>query len=594
MINKGRIRDIRESSRRGRANPRAKPVPRRIGIWTQLDRFLMTGSEGAYVTDTRKIDLRAARSALLCLQTDSSRFIQRVVEVSRSYRAASNDPALYCLALAMKAPQDPEVVEKTSPEGVIHEVIHDRAEETRALANSVLPEVARVGSHLFTLAGFVQERGGWGQGTKRAFARWYLDKWPGKLSYQLVKYQGRNGWTHRDILRLCKPKGHGRGTPHDILLKWATAGGKGVFRYDGNLVHGPRNIKGYLSPIIGYELAKLARGSDDVVGFIDRFGVPREAVPTEHLNDGKVWAALLANRGRGMPMGAMLRNLGKLSSMGLSEGGPAVQYICSRLTNFEAVKYGHLHPMQILKAAKQYSYGGGARGNLKWPVHQEIMRALDEALYLAFDVVEGTHKRILVVVDVAGAMDFSRVPGLAGLTSRQTAACLSMALMNANPGAELMGFCSTGGHIPGVGEVQDPPGLWLSKNSAIGARRSGLAPLAVSPKQRIDDVCSYMHGLPLGGCDVALPMIYALEKGKKFDAFVVITDKKAWGEGSLSPAKALETYRAQTGIDARLVVVGMVDNDLNTIDPDDPLSLNVVGMDTYAPGIISSFIRGEF
>ena len=142
--------------------------------------------------------------------------------------------------------------------------------------------------------------------------------------------------------------------------------------------------------------------------------------------------------------------------------------------------------------------------------------------------------------------------------------------------------------------MPDPPGLWLSRNSAIGIRRSGIAPLSISPKQRIDEVCKYMSELPLGGCDVALPMLYAMERDLSIDAFIIITDKNAWGEGDTSPARAMESYRASTGIDARLVVVGMVDNDLNSVDPNDPLALNVVGMDTYAPSIISSFVRGEF
>lgn len=41
--------------------------------------------------------------------------------------------------------------------------------------------------------------------------------------------------------------------------------------------------------------------------------LPREAIPTEKLNELAVWEALLEK----MPMTAMVRNLGKMTSIGL-------------------------------------------------------------------------------------------------------------------------------------------------------------------------------------------------------------------------------------------------------------------------------------
>ena len=46
---------------------------------------------------------------------------------------------------------------------------------------------------------------------------------------------------------------------------------------------------------------------------IDEFDLPREAIPTQWLNEAKVWEALLAR----MPMTATVRNLGKMTSLGL-------------------------------------------------------------------------------------------------------------------------------------------------------------------------------------------------------------------------------------------------------------------------------------
>ncbi len=58
--------------------------------------------------------------------------------------------------------------------------------------------------------------------------------------------------------------------------------------------------------------------------------------------------------------------------------------------------------------------------------------------------------------------------------------------------------------------------------------------------------------------------------------------------------QAVEEYRQKFNPKARLVVVQMT-ADKNTIaDPNDPLSLNVVGFDTSAPKVISDFIAERF
>jgi hypothetical protein len=50
--------------------------------------------------------------------------------------------------------------------------------------------------------------------------------------------------------------------------------------------------------------------------------------------------------------------------------------------------------------------------------------------------------------------------------------------------------------------------------------------------------------------------------------------------------------RHTSGIDARLVVVGMVSNGFSIADPNDPGMLDVVGFDTATPQLISDFARG--
>ena len=119
----------------------------------------------------------------------------------------------------------------------------------------------------------------------------------------------------------------------------------------------------------------------------------------------------------------------------------------------------------------------------------------------------------------------------------------------------------------------------------------GLTPLAISPRQRLDDAVKTVSGLPFGGTDCALPMLYALAHQQEVDTFVILTDSETWA-GDIHPAQALRDYRPASGIDARLVVVGMVSNRFSIADPGDPGMLDVVGFDTATPQLISDFARG--
>ena len=119
----------------------------------------------------------------------------------------------------------------------------------------------------------------------------------------------------------------------------------------------------------------------------------------------------------------------------------------------------------------------------------------------------------------------------------------------------------------------------------------GITPLAISPRQRLDDAVRTVSNLPFGGTDCALPMLYALAHEREVDVFVILTDSETWA-GDIHPAQALADYRRASGIDARLVTVGMVSNGFSIADPNDPGQLDVVGFDTATPQLISDFARG--
>ena len=198
---------------------------------------------------------------------------------------------------------------------------------------------------------------------------------------------------------------------------------------------------------------------------------------------------------------------------------------------------------------------------MRWEPVQAVIDALNAAFYTAFRSVEPTGKRLLLALDVSGSMAAGRVAG-SSLTPREASAAL--ALMTAATEADT--------HV-------------------VGFAAGGMTPLPLSPSMRLDDAVRAVSGLPFGGTDCALPMLYALQRGIAADTFVVVTDSETWA-GAIHPAQALRQYRARTGIAAKLVVVGLVSSGFSIADPDDAGMLDVVGFDTAAPAAIADFVRG--
>lgn len=410
---------------------------------------------------------------------------------------------------------------------------------TRRAALAALPLVARTGTHLFQFAGFAQGTRGWGRTLRRAVGAWYLAQPVDRLAYQLVKYRSRGGWSHRDLLRLAHPE---TAEPARVaLLDWVC-----------------RGTESDALPALVQATAALGHADTgaDAAALIRAHDLPREAVPTALLNDPAVWEALLER----MPLTALVRSLAKLTVVGVVRPlGDHLPLVLSALGDADRIARARLHPLAILLALRTYAQGRGDRGGLQWEPVQPVVDALNAAFYTAFRAVEPTGKRLLLALDVSGSMASGRVAG-SSLTPREASA--AMALMTAATEAST--------HIVGFGER--------------------MAPLPLSPSMRLDDAVRAVSDLPFAATDCAQPMLYAMQRGLKVDAFVVYTDSETWA-GPIHPVQALRQYRERTGIAAKLVVVGLVSNGFSIADPDDAGMLDVVGFDTAAPAVIADFIR---
>lgn len=513
-----------------RQTPQSEPIPGKsmaqnnaggfgfaVDDWVRLDRFLILGSEGGtYYAGERKLTKENAECVLRCLKADGARTVKRTVEISEAGRAPKNDPALFALAMCAG--------------------LGDEA--TRRLAMAELPKVARIGTHLFHFVAFAEQFRGWGRSLKEGIRSWYANFDTDSLAYQLVKYQGRDGWTHRDLLRLSHVKP--RDEVRNAVYRWAV---KGV-------------AEGVPGIVDGFERAKRAKDGKEIACLIREYGLPRECVPTQFLTEACVWEALLER----MPLTAMIRNLATMTRVGLlAPMSAAVGTVASVLGDQDALRKARVHPIAVLAAMKTYAQGHGERGSHTWAPVPQIIDALDGAFYLAFDAVQPTGKRFYLALDLSGSMTWNCIAGIAGLLPREASAAMALVTAHTEPNHYIAGFSS------------------------------GMIPVPLTARQRLDDAVRTIERQPAGGTDCALPMLDALDRKLPVDVFIIYTDSETWF-GQIHPCQALQQYRQKMGIAAKLIVVGMVSNGFTIADPNDGGMLDVVGFDTATPNLMRDFV----
>lgn len=543
-------------AKRVRKTPQSEPLANQVANnaggfvyaldpWAAFERFLILGTEGGtYYVGEKTLTQDNAKNTLHCINTDGKRAVDLLVDISDKGRAAKNDPAIFALALAAAAP--------------------DAA--TRAYALSALPQVCRIPTHLFHFLDYIQGMRGWGRGLRSAIAKWYTAKSVDTAAYHAVKYQTRDGWSHKDALILSHPRS--TSPAQSSLFHWIMKGKEGI-------------NEGTPAIILAFHEAHAATTPKRVADLVRQYNLSREMLPTAMLKERVVWEALLEK----MPLTALIRNLGNLSKAGLLDPfSEHTAHVINKIKDVVELRKARVHPLFILNAMKTYASGKSFKGKGEWPVTPAIVDALDGAFYLSFGNVVPTGKNIMLALDVSGSMGAGTIAG-SQITPRE--ACAALALITANVESRhlIVGF--TAGGIPGS------RGYMSGRDQSRFGYRSAdaITQLAITPRQRLDTVIQYTAGLDFGGTDCALPMLFARAEKWNVDAFVILTDSETWA-GSIHPVQALRDYRQQSGVDAKLIVVGMTATKFTIADPTDPRSLDVVGFDLNAPHILSEFIRG--
>lgn len=504
----------------GQVTNRSGAYTWRVNKWQQLKRFLILGSDApTYYVKEQTLTRENAQVVLDCLAADPKRTLTMIAEVAAKGLAPKQQPYLFALALCC-----------TSSEPV----------EVRNEAKALIPTVCRTGSQFLTFVSALDKLGSWTRSTKKAVNQWYLSREPDALAYQLVKYRNRSGWTHRDVLRMTHVKGSSYPEHRDILA-WAAK---------GTVYSMPKLIS-------DFELVQTLDPSQ-VPAFIVQSGLTHEMLPSEQLARPEVWNALLHH----MPVGALVRNLGRLTSLGvIKDGNLAEKYVCHVLTNAEAIRKSQAHPLKLFVALLTYQQGRGDKGSLTWRPTLRILKALGDAIELACGNVKSTNKHIDLAIDVSRSMHWGRIAGMP-MTPFIGAAVMAHITSQVEPNSRLYAFSSNY--------------MAVKKQSTVAMLVAGL------------------KGLQFDNTDCSLPMVRALAERRYVDAFVIYTDNETNAHHSAQPVIALQEYRNAVNPNAKLIVVGMTSDGFSIADPNDAGMIDVVGFDVDTPQLISSFIAEEY
>lgn len=376
---------------------------------------------------------------------------------------------------------------------------------------------------------------GWNSQFKKNISNWYLSKSNQELMYHITKYPSRHTWSHKDVLKLTHIK------PTDDIQNE-------IFKYIISDNISPDSSLEYLKT---FHQLKSEINVDKVVEDIKKFNFVREHIPTHLLNEYKIWCTLIPH----MPITSLLRNLNKITSLHILDDYPdLLQKIIYKIRNTR------VHPLQLLITLKTYSSGKGMKGGLQWTPNRDILNILNSEFYAQFEALKKSNKRLLLALDVSSSMSWNSVCGVDSLTAAEVSCAMAMIFDYTYSNVDIMGFSS------------EFKRLDISKSCCL------------------EENLACVKDNTFGNTDCALPFVWASDNKKEYDAIIVFTDNET-NSNTIEPSMALDLYRNQTGINTKLVVLGLTSNEFSIANPDDPNMMDIAGFDSSIHDMIYEFLH---
>ena len=418
----------------------------------QVIRYLVIGSEGGNFYQTpQQVSSKCASCVLQMTRTpDNFKWlIETIRDVSTSGRAAKQESTLLALATAIVFAPTPAA--KTEALNAVNDCVRilthmymligyikifSKAGHPNLTAAATATTTSATATASASAPPVVTVGSGLGRGIRRVFGEYFYSRTGIEIANLMTKYQNREGWNIKDVLTLIhidpkKMKDDGGRLAIDYIFKpkeefepILTAAPPTADRVK-QLLNAIKEINTIILRPAASASASAAQATtqselDRIIHLINTVGLCREQLPSQLFKHKKVWEALLHSKGangkgKGMPLTALIRNLGKLttseigiiapfSTIPIQSLTPTVKHICDRITDAADIKRTRIHPYTILVAMMTYKKGHGDKGGMMWSHNIHILEALDKAFKLAFQNITPTGKRIKIALDVSGSM----------------------------------------------------------------------------------------------------------------------------------------------------------------------------------------------
>lgn len=490
----------------------------------RIKRFLVLGSAGGtYYASEKKLTIQNANSIIDLIKSQNGKdVVPLILNYVEQNRIPKRNTAFFTLALCSS--------------------FGDK--DIKKQSYDAISKICFTGTDLFTYCQYIQDLRGWSRGLRTGVAKFYTDKSLEQVAYQAVKYRQRDGWTHRDVIRLSHAPGNEEF--RDNLYKY-------IIGKEFDFEKLPATVR-------GYELASKEKNVKEILKLISTYRLTWEMIPTDFLKNKEVWNELIPN----MPMTALMRNLNKFAAYGVTDTNfsEMTKFIVNKLTDKNEIVKGKLHPFNILVSQTAYM-SGSSKGGLTWNHVPKITEALEAAFELSFSTIKPTGKNFYLAVDGSSSMEGTRIHNT-NISAMDAATALAMVRARTETNSQIFVF-----------------------NDGIPKQ------VNINPKTNFIDAFKILRSIWNGGAtNCAAPMIDATLRKMPIDVFEVYTDNET-NHGNIHPSQALNAYNKTQDRDAKLIVAGLTTTDFSIADPGSKNMMDVVGFDSAAPTVINNFIEGS-
>lgn len=517
--------------------------------WRRLRTLLIAGREKyAYVSGANnRFTVHETEPIEQCLALDPIRTIEEIVRVSVEGKAATNDAAIFALAVA---------------------AFKDKNTETRKMAWAAFAAVVRTGAHLFEFVHYNQllNGGKWyiSRAGRLAVSSWYAAlrgndperPWL-PLIHEIMAHRSRSDGGHASVIRLYSP--NPVDDEQDVCFGFASNGG--IVRWSNrsyvNRSDFPLVSEASRATSCIYSLGSSGNDPESLAELsrvVDRLHLGTHAVQQRSLSNQDILMAMAKN----MTVHDLLHLLPNFSSARIFDDPAWLRMACDRLDDTDLLHANGVTAMDLFWSNSRYQIG--ASGSLFWTIYDDIVSALSRGFAALARRGQPSTKRVLIGIDVSSASSVYTV----GLVTQSLMAstCLATARYAANPETTNVVLAHNSVHPCPPLVPEDPMG-------AIG-------------EASYDFRVAEMHNV----------ISYAAKNNLSVDTILLLTNGRSTPYPSSHPiAREIRHYRETINRTTQLIVARFDGGPRTMEDVDDPFTFEVSGFNNRTSHVISSLIE---